>query len=53
VNDLLGSSCSKILSPIIGDRHFVGLASKSLHSRIKSLDTPAGKSGVKVAFFPG
>ncbi len=53
VNDLLGSSCSKILSPIIGDRHFVGLACKSLHSRIKSLDTPAGKSGVKVAFFPG
>lgn len=53
VNDLLGSSCSKLLSPIIGDRHFVGLASKSLHSRIKSLDTPAGKSGVKVAFFPG
>lgn len=53
VNDLLGSSCSKILSPIIGDRHFVGLASKSLHSRVKSLDTPAGKSGLKVAFFPG
>ncbi|RXF78600.1 (Fe-S)-binding protein [Desulfovibrio sp. DS-1] len=53
VDDLLGSSCSKVLSPVIGDRHFVGLAKQSLHSKIKALDTPAGKSGKRVAFFPG
>ncbi|WP_353118333.1 (Fe-S)-binding protein [Nitratidesulfovibrio sp.] len=53
VDDLLGSSCSKVLSPIIGDRHFVGLATQSLHSKVKALDTPAGKSGKRVAFFPG
>lgn len=53
VDDLLGSSCSKVLSPVIGDRHFVGLAKESLHSKIKALDTPAGKSGKRVAFFPG
>lgn len=53
VDDLLGSSCSKVLSPVIGDRHFVGLAKESLHSKFKELDTPAGKSGKRVAFFPG
>lgn len=53
VDELLGSSCSKVLSPLIGDRHFVGLASTSLHRKVKSMDTPAGKSGVRVAFFPG
>ncbi|MEG6506786.1 (Fe-S)-binding protein [Nitratidesulfovibrio sp. 1201_IL3209] len=53
VDDLLGSSCSKVLSPVIGDRHFVGLAKESLHSKVKALDTPAGKSGKRVAFFPG
>jgi glycolate oxidase iron-sulfur subunit len=53
VDELLGSSCSKVLSPVIGDRHFVGLAKESLHSKVKALDTPAGKSGKRVAFFPG
>jgi len=53
VNDVIGSSCSKFLSPVLGDRHLMLLAKNSLHSEVPSLDTPAGKSGLKVAFFPG
>ncbi|WBF65945.1 (Fe-S)-binding protein [Desulfovibrio subterraneus] len=52
-NELLGSSCSKFLSPIIGDRHFSPLAKQSLHSKYGTIDTPAGKSGLRVLFFPG
>ena len=53
VNDIIGSSCSKILEPILGERHLMLLAKTSLHKEIPSLDTPAGKSGLRVAFFPG
>ena len=53
VNDIIGSSCSKFLSPVLGDRHLMLLAKTPLHSEVPSLDTPAGKSGLKVAFFPG
>lgn len=52
-DDLLGSSCSKIMSPLIGDRHFLPLAETSFHKIVPKLDTPAGRSGLKVAFFPG
>jgi glycolate oxidase iron-sulfur subunit len=53
VNDLLGSSCARFQAPIVGDRHFKGLAEKPFHKIVPSLDTPAGKSGLRVAFFPG
>ncbi len=53
VNDIIGSSCSKFLAPVLGDRHLMLLAKTPLHSEVPSLDTPAGKSGLKVAFFPG
>lgn len=52
VNDIIGSSCSKLLSPLLGDRHLLSLADKPLRS-IGALDTPAGSSGLKVAFFYG
>ena len=50
---VVGTSCSSIMKPIIGDRHFVPLAKEPFHSKVPSLDTPAGKSGLRVAFFPG
>lgn len=53
VDDVLGSSCSKFLAPVIGDRHFLPLDKNPFHSRVPKLDTPAGASGLKVAFFPG
>ena len=53
VDDLLGSSCSKIMSPLIGDRHFLTLADKPLRKDVPKLNTEPGASGLKVAFFPG
>jgi glycolate oxidase iron-sulfur subunit len=53
VNEALGSSCSRFLSGVIGDRHFASLADKPLRSLVGALDTPAGASGLKVAFYPG
>lgn len=53
VNDIIGSSCSRFLEPVLGERHLMLLAKTPLHKEVPSLDTPAGKSGLKVAFFPG
>ncbi|AGW13266.1 (Fe-S)-binding protein [Megalodesulfovibrio gigas] len=53
VNDMLGTSCARFNAPIIGDRHFKTLAAKPLHSDVPSLDTPAGASNLRVAFYPG
>ncbi|MDO9632896.1 MAG: (Fe-S)-binding protein [Humidesulfovibrio sp.] len=53
VNNVIGSSCSRFLEPVLGDRHLMLLAKTPLHKEVPSLDTPAGKSGLKVAFFPG
>ena len=53
VNEALGSSCSRFLSGVIGDRHFAALADKPLRTQVGALNSPAGKSGLKVAFYPG
>jgi glycolate oxidase iron-sulfur subunit len=37
----------------VGDRHFKTLAATPLHRSVPELDTPAGASGIKVAFFTG
>ena len=50
---VIGTSCAPLLSPFIGDRHFPKLAKEAFHSKVASLDSPAGKSGLRVAFFPG
>jgi glycolate oxidase iron-sulfur subunit len=52
VDDLLGSSCGRLLSPL-GDRHFRGLASSAFHRVAKPMNTEAGTSGLKVALFVG
>lgn len=53
VDDVLGSSCARFNAPIIGDRHFSALAGKPMHKRVPELDTPAGASGIRVAFYVG
>lgn len=53
VDDMLGSSCARFNAPVIGDRHFRGLAEKPLHKIVPELDTPAGKSGIRVALYVG
>ncbi len=50
---VIGSSCARFNAPLIRDRHFKKLAKKPLHRQVPSVDTPAGASGLKVAFFPG
>jgi len=52
-DELLGSSCARFNAPVIGDRHFNSLATKPLHKIVPELDTPAGKSGIKVALYVG
>ncbi|RPH49027.1 MAG: (Fe-S)-binding protein, partial [Desulfobacteraceae bacterium] len=52
-SDILGTSCSRIASPILKDRHFVPLAHVPFHRIVPSMNTPAGSSGIKVAFFTG
>ncbi|WP_449241955.1 (Fe-S)-binding protein [Desulfovibrio sp.] len=53
VNEMLGSSCARFQSDVIGDRHFPALAGEPLHKLVPSLDTAKGNSGLKVGFFPG
>jgi glycolate oxidase iron-sulfur subunit len=53
VDDLLGSSCARFNSPIVGDRHFNTLATRPFRRIYPQLDIPAGDSGLRVAFYPG
>nr|WP_320192356.1 (Fe-S)-binding protein [uncultured Desulfobacter sp.] len=48
-----GTRCAKLLSGVIGNRHFLPLAKTPFHKTTPSLNTPVGRSGIKVAFFPG
>ncbi|SFK06223.1 glycolate oxidase iron-sulfur subunit [Desulfomicrobium apsheronum] len=53
-NDVIGSSCSRIVNaPVIGERHFMPLAPKPLRKLEPTRNTRPGKSGYRVAFFPG
>ncbi|MCL6620883.1 MAG: (Fe-S)-binding protein [Syntrophobacterales bacterium] len=53
VDDLLGSSCSRFLSPLLGERHLKPLAPQPLHRSVPARDTAPGATGLKVAFFVG
>jgi glycolate oxidase iron-sulfur subunit len=53
VDALLGSSCARFNAPVVADRHFNSLATKPLRKTVGQLDSPAGSSGLRVAFFPG
>ncbi|MDR1083677.1 MAG: (Fe-S)-binding protein [Deltaproteobacteria bacterium] len=52
-NRRVGTSKAAVLKPFLGERHIPSLPSKSFSSRHGSIDTAAGKSGLKVALFPG
>ncbi len=53
VNDKLGTSCARFGSSLLSGRHFIPLAPEPFHRRIPSLNTKAGSSEIKVAFFVG
>jgi NAD-dependent dihydropyrimidine dehydrogenase PreA subunit len=46
VNDIIGTSCARVMSPLIQDRHFRTLAAVPFHRQVPSLDRPAGKAGL-------
>ena len=53
VDDLLGTSCARFISPLFAKRHFKPLAKVPFHRRVSSLNTVAGISRLKVFFFVG
>jgi glycolate oxidase iron-sulfur subunit len=53
VDDLLGSSCARFMSPLLADRHFKPLASVPWHRQIPKRDTVPSATNLKVAFFVG
>jgi glycolate oxidase iron-sulfur subunit len=53
VDDLLGSSCARFMSPLLSDRHFNPLAPVPWHRQIPQRNTAPGVANLKVAFFVG
>ena len=49
----IGTSRAPLFNAIIGKRHFPRLAEQPFNNQCPGLDTPAGPSGLRVAFFPG
>ena len=47
------ATCSPLLRPFLGERHMQPLAKQTLSVKIGAVNSPAGKSRCKVAFFPG
>jgi glycolate oxidase iron-sulfur subunit len=52
-NDVIGTSCARFGSPLIGNRHFIAFAETPFHRRVPALNTKKGPSGIKAAFFVG
>jgi glycolate oxidase iron-sulfur subunit len=52
-NNAQDTARAPLLAKFIGERHIPALPAKPLHAAVGQLDTPAGTSGIRVAFFPG
>lgn len=52
-SEVLGTSCARFTSPLLGDRHIKPLALKPFHAELPALETPPGPSGITVGFFVG
>ncbi len=48
-----GTSCARLVSPLIHDRHLLPMAGKSFHRTTPTVNLPPGRSGLRVAFFTG
>lgn len=51
-DDLLGTSCGRLLSPL-KERHFKTLAPVAFHQSVKPANHAPGASGLKIGFFVG
>lgn len=47
------TACVPMFKAFIGDRHIPMIAKETLSAKVGERDTPPGKTGLKVAFFPG
>jgi glycolate oxidase iron-sulfur subunit len=52
-NEVVGTSCARVVSPLLSKRHFRPLADRPFHLQTPSVQTQAGSSGITVAFFVG
>ncbi|MFH2218636.1 MAG: (Fe-S)-binding protein [Pseudomonadota bacterium] len=52
-NAIVGTSCARFVSPLIGHRHFKPLAPMPFHRMIPSLNSNPERSGIKAALFVG
>lgn len=53
IDETLGSSCARFMSPVIGDRHYLPLAKTAWHKRAHRQFKRSEKKGPKIAFYPG
>ncbi len=53
VNDVVGTSCARFYTPLLAGRHFRTLAPVPFHRDHPAINTAAGSSGLRVAFFVG
>ena len=53
VNEVVGTSCARLVSPLLSKRHFKPLADKPFHSQTPSVMTAPGESGITAASFVG
>jgi len=47
------TSCARLVSPLLHDRHLLPLAEKPFHGTTPAINSLPGKSGLRVAFFTG
>jgi len=52
-SERIGTSCARLVSPLLRNRHFKRLAPVPFHHMIPYLNTERGRSGIKVALYVG
>ena len=53
VNDVVGTSCARLVSPLLSKRHFRPLADQPFHFKTPSVQTRPGECGITAAVFVG
>jgi glycolate oxidase iron-sulfur subunit len=53
IDDTLGSSCARFMSPVVGDRHYMSMSKSAWHKTAgRGFQSPKGER-LRVAFYPG
>jgi len=53
VDETPGASCAPLLSPVLGDRHYLPLEKTAWHKKTHRQFKKSAHSGLRVAFYPG